>query len=465
MTAIQDVTQRLAPRLRGRVVRPPDADYDRARAVWNGMIDRRPAFIVRCEGTSDVIEAVRFARRHGLPVAVRGGGHNVAGGATCDDGLVIDLSPMRGVHVNPAARTVRAEGGVTIGDLDHETQVFGLAVPMGVVTETGIAGLTLGGGLGWLRREYGLSCDNLISADVVTADGRVVSTDSERHRDLLWALRGGGGNFGVVTSFEFRAHPVGPQVYFANLIHPGAQARRLLRAYREWAADAPEEISAFAILWHAPADEAIPAEHHGRPVVTFAAMHSGDPAHGEAALRPLRDIGSPIADLSGPKPYLEVQRFFDEDYPAHVMRYYWKSRYLGGLPDELIDVLVELNEASPSPHSTLDVWQLGGAFARPGPQATAFGDRSAPFLLGIEANWEDPERDGACIRWARRVYDAVAPFTTGADYLNFPGLLEDHDRMVRDSFGVNLARLAELKRRYDPGNLFRLNPNIRPAPQ
>lgn len=450
-------------RLRGRLVRPSDADYDQVRAVWNGMIDRRPALVARCAGTADVIEAVRFARRAGVPVSVRGGGHNVAGGAVCDDGLVIDLSPMKGVRVDPDTRTVWAQGGVTIGELDRETQAFELAVPMGVVTETGIAGLTLGGGLGWLRRAYGASCDNLLSADVVTADGRLVTADATHEPDLLWALKGGGGDFGVVTAFDFRAHLVGPDVYFAFVVHPGTRAREALQDFREWAATAPDEISAFAILWHAPEIDEIPAEYHGTPIVVFAAMHCGSLARGEVELRPLREIGLPIADLSQPTPYLEVQRLFDEDYPPHVMRYYWKSRYLTGLSDEAIDVLVALNETSPSPHSTLDVWQLGGVFARIGAAQTALGNRSAPFLLGIESNWESPADDEACLAWGRRAYAALEPFSTGGEYLNFPGMYEERDRMVRDAFGPNLARLAELKRRYDPDGLFRHTHGIRPA--
>lgn len=455
--------QELASRLRGGLVRPADPGYDAARAVWNGMIDKRPALIARCAGTADVIEAVRFARWHGLPIAVRGGGHNVSGSAVCDDGLVVDLTPMRGVRVDPEHRTVRAQGGVTIGDLDRETQAFGLAVPMGVVTETGIAGLTLSGGLGWLRRKYGMSCDNLLAADVVTGTGEAVTADAWHDPDLLWALKGGGGNFGVVTSFEFCAFPVGPEVYFAVVVHAGADARAGLRAFREWAAGAPDEISAFAVLWHAPEIPEIPAVHHGAPILVFAAMHSGDPVQGEVALRPLRAIGAPIADLSGPRPYLEVQRFFDEDYPAHVMRYYWKSRYLTELSDAAIDVLAGLNEASPSPHSTLDVWQLGGSFARFGPADGAFGDRSAPFLIGIESNWEDPAADAACMAWGRRAYAELAPFSSGAGYLNFPGLYEEHDRMVRDAFGANLGRLAALKRRYDPDDLFRFSHDLRAA--
>lgn len=455
----------LEARLRGRVVLPSDAEYDDIRAVWNGMVDRHPALIVRCAGTADVVEAVRFAREHRLPVAVRGGGHNVSGNAVCDGGLVIDLTPMKGVRVDPDARTVRAQGGVTIGELDIETQAFGLAVPMGVVTETGIAGLTLGGGMGWLRRKYGMSCDNLLSADVVTADGEVITADAVHHPDLLWALKGGGGNFGVVTSFEFRAYPVGPEVYLAFVIHPGTRAREVLRAYREWALAAPDEISAFAVLWHAPEIPEIPAEHHGTPIVVFAAVHSGTVDEGERALRSLRAIGSPIADLSEPTPYLDMQRLFDEDYPAHVMRYYWKARYLTDLTDDAIDVLVSANEMSPSHHSNIDVWQLGGAFARVRAGETAFGDRSAPFMIGVESNWESPGDDEACVAWGRQVYAALAPFSTKAAYFNFPGMYEEHDQMVRDAFGPNLDRLAELKERYDPDNLFRFTHNIRPAAQ
>jgi FAD/FMN-containing dehydrogenase len=318
----------LAAVLRGRLVQPSDADYDDARAVWNGMVDKHPALIVQCAGVADVVTSVNFAKEHDLLVAVRGGGHNAAGNAVCDGGLVIDLSLMKGVRVDPLARTVRAEGGVTIGELDHESQAFGLAVPMGVVTATGIAGLTLAGGIGWLRRKYGLSCDNLLSADVVTANGELVTGSSESNADLLWGLQGGGGNFGVVTSFEFRAYPVGPDVFFAFVIHPGTgmAARAALQFYREWGQAASEEISSFAILWHAPEIEEIPAEHHGAPIVVYLAMYAGDAREGEAALQSLRDYGSPIADLSEATPYLDVQRFFDADYPAHEMRYYWKSR-------------------------------------------------------------------------------------------------------------------------------------------
>jgi FAD/FMN-containing dehydrogenase len=453
----------LRSNLRGELIGRSGAGYDEARAVWNGMIDKRPALIARCAGVADVVAAVAFARDHQLPLAVRAGGHNASGVAVCDDGLVVDLSSMRSVRVDPAAGTVRAEGGVTIGELDRETQLFGLAVPMGVVTETGIAGLTLGGGLGWLRRKYGLSCDNLVSVDVVTADGRVVTADADREPELFWGLQGGGGNFGVITSFEFRAHPVGPDVFFAFVVHAAADAADALRFYGQWAKSAPDEISSFAILWHAPAMDEIPAEHHGKPIALYLAMHCGDPGTGEAALRSLRDAGNPIADLSGTMPYLEVQQFFDEDYPAHEMRYYWKSQYLRALDDEAIDAMVALNEATPSPHSTIDLWQLGGELARRAPDASAFGDRSAAIMVGIESNWIDAADDEKAVEWGRRVHRELEPWATGAEYSNFPGFYEDHDRTVRATFGPNLNRLAALKRRFDPTNLFRFNQNVRPS--
>lgn len=459
----------LADQLAGALIAPADPGYDEARAVWNGMIDKRPGLIARCTGAADVTAAVDFARRHRLLVSVRGGGHNVSGNAVGDGGLVVDLSPIKGVRVDPVAGTARAGAGVTIGELDHETQAFGLAVPMGLVSRTGIAGLTLGGGIGWLRRRYGLSSDNLLAADVVLADGRLVRAgrgDPERapgDPELLWALRGGGGNFGAVTSFEFRAHPVGPQVYFAAVMHQGATAPEALRFFRQWQATVPDSVSAFAVLWHAPRIPEIPARHHGRPIVLFAAVHCGTAEEGRRELRGLREYGSPIADFSGARPYQEVQQFFDEDFPPRTMRYYWKSRYLRELPDQAADLLVRLNEASPSPHSTLDVWQLGGAMGRVAADATAFGGRSAPYLLGIEANWEDPGADAACIAWAREVFEAVEPFAAPGQYANFPGFYEDNEALVNDVFGANMARLAALKRRYDPDNLFRLNHNIVPA--
>jgi FAD/FMN-containing dehydrogenase len=458
-----EVLSALRDGFNGQLLTPGDENYDDARLVWNGMIDRHPGAIARCADVDDVIAAVRLAREHALLVAIRGGGHNVAGTAVCDGGLVIDLSALRDVEVDVATGTVRAGGGVTIGELDEATQQHGLAVPMGVVTETGIAGLTLSGGLGWLRRRYGLSSDNLVAADVVTADGRLVHTSATSEPELFWALRGGGGNFGVVTSFEFQAYELGPEVAFALLVYDGADTAATLRSLRSWTADAPDDISAFGILGAIPAMEEIAEEHHGRPGLIVAALHAGAPEVGEAALQPLRGFGSPLADLTGTTTYLEVQRFFDEDYPAHELRYYWKSRYLAELSDDAIDRLVELNERAPSPHSTLDLWPLGGAFSRVAPDATAFGDRSAPYLLGIEANWEQAADDEANLAWAREVFAVTEPYATRAEYLNFPGFYEDGQQAVRDAFGANLDRLMAVKADYDPTNMFRLNANILPS--
>jgi FAD/FMN-containing dehydrogenase len=462
-SALDNALVGLKGRLRGRLVTADDADYDDARAVWNGMVDRRPAVVVRCAGVADVRAGVALARALDLPLAVRGGGHNAAGNAVCDDGVVVDLTDMRAVRVDPETQRVRVEGGATIGDLDRETQEFGLAVPMGLVTETGVAGLTLSGGLGWLRRRYGLSCDALVSADVVTADGDLVTATDDRHEDLMWALRGGGGNFGVVTSLEYQAVPVGPDVFFAVVVHAGADAGQTLAEYRRWAQDAPDDVSSLAVLWHGPEIPELPVQHHGRPVLVLAAMHCGSPRDGERELQALRDLGRPVADMSEAMPYLDAQRFFDEDYPARTMRYYWKSCFLRELSDRAVDLLVAANEASPSRHSTVDLWQLGGVLARTGASATAFGDRSAGYLVGIEANWEDPVDDAACVAWARQLFASLEPLTDSRQYLNFPGGYEDAEHVVRSTFGPNLDRLIQVKRRYDPSNVFRLNANIDPA--
>ena len=459
----RDAIQNLQDQLKGELIMPGDSTYDDARAVWNGMIDRRPAMIVRCAGVDDVVAGVGYARDHGLPLAVRGGGHNVAGNAVWDDALVVDLSQMRDVHVDAQRRRVRAAGGATIGDVDKATQQAGLAVPLGLVSETGIAGLTLGGGVGWLRRAYGMASDNVVAAEVVTASGEVVRASEDENADLLWGLRGGGGNFGVVTSFEYRAYPLGPDVYFALVFYPWKDAGSALRWFRQWASDTPDEVSAFAIVWHGPELDEVPAEYHHEPVVTFAAMYAGSASEGERVLAPLRTFGNPIADLSDTMPYVEVQQLFDEDYPAHDMRYYWKSLYLAGLDDEAIDAVAELNLASPSPHSTLDLWQLGGAIARVGDDETPLGDRSAQYMLGIEANWQDPADDEANIAWARTVFDTMRPYSTGGVYMNFPGFYEDAENTMRTTFGANYERLAALKKTYDPANLFRLNQNIKPV--
>ena len=458
------VVEAFGARLRGELIRSGEAGYEEARRVWNGMIDRHPALIVRAASVADVINAVDFARENDLLLAVRGGGHNVAGTGTVDGGLLIDLSPMKGVQVDPERGTVRAEGGVTIGELDNKTQAFGLATPMGVVSETGIAGLTLGGGLGWLRRKHGLSSDNLISVDVVTADGRFLSATEEENPELFWGIRGGGGNFGVVTCFEYRLHPVGPEVMVAFTFYPGDGAKEVLRSMNDYMAQAPDEVSPLAFLGRIPHDEMFPAERHGEPFVAIMALYAGDADKGERVLKPLRDLGpEPVVDFSGVMPYAEAQKLLDEDYPQGG-RYYWKSQNVDGLGDDVIDALIARAEAAPSDHSTIDIWYQGGAMARVAAEASAFGERSAPILLGIEANWEEPHDDEANVAWARRCVSEMRRFSGGGGmYLNFPGFLEEGQKMMRDAYGGNYERLVSLKTEYDPSNLFRLNQNIKPT--
>ena len=448
--------------LRGESILPADAGYEDARKVWNGMIDKRPALIARCAGTADVISAVNLAREHDLLLAVRGGGHNVAGNALCDGGLVIDLSAMRGVRVDPEERTARVEGGATLGDLDHETQAFGLVAPAGVVSETGITGLTLGGGFGWLTRRYGLTIDNLLSVDVVTADGQLRKASQTENPDLFWALRGGGGNFGVVTSFEFRLFPVGPMVMLAAPFYPATKAREALRFFREYMSTAPEELFALAVFWTLPEGPAFPTERQGEPVVVFVAVYTGPVEEAARVVQPLREFDTPIVDLSGPLPWLEMQRFYNEDYPDGML-YYWKSIYLDTLSDEAIDALVARSVERPSSRSNVDVWYLGGAYSRVAPDATAFGRRDAEVMIGVEANWTDPSLSDANVRWARDVISHLRPFSSGGSYVNFGGFSDEGEQVVEDVYSRNLTRLAEIKHKYDPANLFRVNHNIAPT--
>jgi FAD/FMN-containing dehydrogenase len=459
MTAITEPNieafDHLRSRLRGALIRPGEPEYDAARRVWNGLIDHRPAAIVRCHGVADVRAAVDFARTHGLPVAVRGGGHHVAGLAMADGGMTLDLSPMRSVRVDPAARTVRAEGGATWAEVDHEAQAFGLAVPGGVVSETGIAGLTLGGGLGWLRRALGLSCDNLRSVDIVTADGSFITASEQAHSDLFWALRGGGHGLGIVTSFEYQAHPLGPDIYFAAVFHPYGQAVPLLQRFRDYMAAAPDAVNVLAVLGTFPDGSPFPAELHGEQFVAFIGAYAGPVDEGENALRPLREWATPVFDASGAMPYVDAQRFFDEDYPTGD-RYYWKSLYLKGLGDEVIESLVGFGRDCPSQRSTIDLWPLGGALDRPAADI-AFAHRGAPYLIGLEANWDDPAADQRNIDWVRAVWDGLQQFSTGGLYINFPGFGEG-DGFGRAAYGDQHDRLRAVKQRYDPTNLFRLNP-------
>jgi FAD/FMN-containing dehydrogenase len=458
----ESVVAGLQARMRGELIQPGDESYDEARKIWNGMIDKKPALIARCASVADVVASVNFARENGILLAVRGGGHNVAGTAIADGGLVVDLSPMKGVRVDSERHTVRAEGGVTIGELDEETQKFGLATPMGVVSETGIAGLTLGGGLGWLRRKYGLSSDNLVSVDIVTADGRYLTASETENPDLFWGIRGGGGNFGVVTSFEYRLYPIGPEVMFCFVLYPGDRAKEVLRFCEEYVAQAPDEVSPLGVLGRVPHDEIFPEEWHGKPYAAILAMYSGSVEEGEQILKPLRDLGDPIADLSEPMHYVEVQKVLDEDYPEGG-RYYWKSVNVNGLGDEEIEHLMAHAETAPSDHSTIDVWYQGGAMNQVGSEETAFGDRSAPYLIGVEGNWEEPHEDEANVAWVRECVADMQRFSDGGMYLNFPGFLEEGQEMMRDAYGENYERLVALKNEYDPTNFFRMNQNVRPT--
>jgi hypothetical protein len=450
----------LAEGVRGEVIRPGDPGYDEARAVWNGAIDRHPALIVRCAGVADVMRAVEFARSEKLVVAVRGGKHSLPGFSTVDGGIVIDLSPMQGIQVDPEARTVRAQGGVTWNTLDHETQAFGLAVTGGLVSTTGIAGFTLGGGIGWLMRKHGLTADNLIAADVVTADGRLVHASAEENPELFWGLRGGGGNFGIVTSFEYQLHPVGPVVMGGPVIYPGSMAGDILRFYREWSKDAPDELTTLVSLATAPPAPFIPEEWHGKRIVIIPGVYAGSVEDGERAMRPLRQLGEPVADLMGPLPYVAMQSLLDPLWGPGAHNYF-KSGWLRGLDDRAIDTLVDYHRDASSPKSEIHVHQMGGAVARVGASATAFGDRSAPFLLNIIASTFTAEGYDDAVGWAQGLHGAMDPALTGGTYVNFISA-EGPDR-VRDAYSADTyERLRALKREYDPGNLFRLNQNVRP---
>jgi FAD/FMN-containing dehydrogenase len=457
-----EAVQAFVEALRGSVLRPGDQGYDDARMIWNGLIDCRPALIVQCTGAADVVDAVNFAREQNLLLSVKGGGHNVAGNAVNDGGLVIDLSKMRGVHVDASTQTVRAQGGALWGDCDRETQLFGLAVPGGVVSTTGVAGLTLHGGVGHLRRKHGLSIDNLLSVDIVTADGQLRRASASENEDLFWAVQGAGSNFGVVTSFEFQAHPVGPMVMVGAIFYPDDLARTVLPAWRNYMASAPEELSSLAFFWNVPPDEPFPPEHHGKPVVILAAVYSGSVEDGEPVVQPLRELAQPLIDLSGPWPWLGLQSGFDALFPAGDLRY-WKSRAFAALPEEAIDEIADWAARRPTPLTDITIWHHGGAMSRVDEAATAYAGRDAPFLVTGEASWTDPAQNDEAITWGRDFWAAMGRHSTGGLYLNFPGLGEEKEELVRAGYGANYDRLAALKAKYDPANLFRMNLNITPA--
>jgi hypothetical protein len=454
-----EAIQSFTSALRGPLLRAGDPAYDERRTIQNGLIDRHPALIARCTGAADVIAAVAFARDHDLPLSVRGGGHNVAGNAVCDGGLMIDLSLMRGIHVDPGARLAHVQGGATWGDLDRETQLFGLATPGGVVSTTGVGGLTLHGGMGHLRSKYGLSLDNLLAVDIVTADGRLTHASAEENPDLFWAVRGAGSNFGVVTSFTFRLHPVGPTVYLCAPMYALEDGPTVLRGWRDYIATVPDELTPLAVFWSVP--EGFPPELVGRPIVILAGVYAGPLEEGERIAQPIRELATPLLDLSGPMPYAAVQSAFDPFFPKGLLQY-WKSTYVDALSDPLLDALCDLAASRPSPKTTMDIWPQFGAAARVGTEETAFGPRP-PFMVAFESSWTDPTQSEANIAWARNAWSSMSRFSSRGIYLNFPGFGEEKEALVRAAYGANYPRLQALKRQYDPANLFRMNLNIIPS--
>lgn len=440
----------LSGELAGELVLPGDAGYEVARRVWNGMIDKRPAGIVRCVNPDDVLAAIAFGRTHGMAVAVRGGSHNIAGNATCDDGVVIDLSPMCSIEVDPRNRRALVGGGATIGQLDAKTQTLGLATTGGIMPSTGIGGFTLGGGLGVLMRSYGLACDNLLSADVVTADGRRVRASSDENADLFWALRGGGGNFGVVTSFEFQLHEVGP-ILTGQLAHRWSDARAALRYFRDFVAQAPDNLVIY---------QSLGTDDAGQPEMYMRSMYIGPVAEGLSVVAPLRGFGSPVLNDFKPRSYVDVQRMVEPAFPPGRLNY-WKANFVDDLSDELIDIMIDSVSRLPSPYSMIALEHMGGAVGRVPDTATAFEHRRAAFSLLILSGWTNPADTDINVAWARDAWERTRPLSSSAVYVNYLGT--EGEQRVRDAYGVNHARLREVKRQYDPGNFFRVNQNIEPA--
>lgn len=452
--------EQFADTVTGRVIGPDDPEYDEARAVWNGMVEKSPGAIVRCASTSDVVEAIRFAREYDLPLAVRSGGHNVAGKSVCDDGVVVDLSEMNDVSVDPAARIGRVGPGATWGEFDAAAQEHGLATTGGIISTTGVGGLTLGGGIGYLARTYGLALDNLRAVELVTADGDVVTASEDEHPGLFWGVRGGGGNFGVVTAMEFDLHEVGPEVYAAQAFYPVSQARDVLEFYREFTADAPDEVSCYAFVAHVPPTEPFPEAAHGDVTFALVAAYSGDAADGTELLAPIEAFGDPIFRHVGPMPYVALQQSFDAGAPKG-MRAYWKAHYVDQITDESIETVLENVGSLPGPLTLVAFEPMGGAIARVDSSATAYPHRDAGYNFGIFGGWLDPDDDEAVVEWTREFHEAMTPYATGGVYANY--LDSDESDRVSNAFGENLARLAELKAEWDPENVFRLNQNVEPA--
>lgn len=453
------VVEQMGASLRGELLKPGDKGYDQARTIWNAMIDRKPALIARCTGVADVQTAVKFAAEYNLLTAVRGGGHNIAGNAVCDGGLMIDLSLLSSVRINPVARLAHVGPGATLGDFDHEAQAFGLATPVGINSITGVAGLTLGGGFGWLSRKYGMTVDNLVGVDVVTADGTFLKASADENPDLFWAVRGGGGNFGIVTRFEFKLHPVGPEVLSGLIVLPLKDAASALKKYRTFAEGLGDDTSVWVVLRQAPPLPFLPEDVHGKDVLVFALCHIGDTEEGRKAIDPLRSFGTVLGEFVGVQPYAAWQTAFDPLLTPGV-RNYWKSHNFLDLDDKLIDLAVRHTATLPSPQSEIFFGQLGGEIGRIAKDSTAYPHRDANYVMNVHGRWDKAADDEKCIGWSREFFKETAPYATGGVYINF--MTEEETDRVGSAFGSSYDRLKKIKQKYDPNNLFRMNQNISP---
>ena len=460
MNAIaNDVIERLQSTLRGQVILPDDPEYDEARSIWNAMIDKRPGAIARCSGTADVMQAVQTAREHDLLLSVRSGGHNIAGSALCDGGLTIDLSGMNSVHIDPHTRRAYVEPGATLGDFDHEAQAFGLATSLGINSTTGVAGLTLGGGFGWLTRKHGMTVDNLVSVEIVTADGQRLWANADQNADLFWAVRGGGGNFGIVTLFDFKLHSVGPEILSGLIVYPFDEAKSLLNQYREYAKTIPDDLSVWAVLRKAPPLPFLPPEVHGTEVVIFAFMHAGDIKEGESLVDPVRHFGEPVGEHVGLNPFTAWQQGFDPLLTPGA-RNYWKSHNFAELSDGAIDTVIEYAGSLPSPQCEIFIAQMGGEANRIAADETAYAHRDVNFVLNVHGRWDEADQDDECITWSRDFFNAATPFAMGGVYVNF--MTEEETDRIGLAYGSNYDRLAKIKQKYDPDNMFHTNQNIKP---
>ena len=458
-TLPQKSIEKLKSKVKGKVILPTDPGYNEARKIWNAMIDRRPAVIVQCAYAADVPHAISFARDNGLEISIRGAGHNIAGNAVCDDGVMIDFSKMRNVHVDAEKRIAHVEPGATLGDVDKATQAHGLATPLGINSTTGIAGLTLGGGFGWLTRKYGMTVDNLVSAEMVTADGSQIRVSDKENTELFWAIRGGGGNFGVVTGFEFKLYPVGPEIIAGLLVFPFDQARQVLKKYREFAISAPEEINVWVILRKAPPLPFLPANVHGKEVVVLAVFYAGNNTEAQKLIEPLRSFGDAHGEHIGAQPYAQWQQAFDPLVTPGA-RNYWKSHNFSELSDGALDSIIQFAGKLPTPQCEIFLALIAGASNRISADATAYGHRDTKVVLNVHGRWDDSADDKRCVAWARDFFKASAPYASAGAYVNF--MTEDEADRIAAAYGSNFARLAQIKRKHDPDNIFHLNQNIKP---